>query len=160
MWKHGNYYQNRGGYSVGYDDGHSDGYNQGYSAGHNAAQKILLANALVDVPDGWKLVNYPSGNGPVTSGGTKIPIVTYVGGTWGTNTGSDEVLKGYINYKGGSKTIISIGVNQACQGYFHSSPIIYVPQYFSTMQELLSVTRVGINSYGVYLGSYWTLEKQ
>ena len=57
-----------GGYSVGYDDGHSDGYNQGYTAGHNAAQKILLANALVDIPEGWKLVNYPSGNGPTTSG--------------------------------------------------------------------------------------------
>lgn len=149
-----------GGYSVGYDDGHTDGYNQGYSAGHNAAQKILLATALVDIPEGWKLVNYPSGNGPVKSGGTKIPIVTYVGGTWGTNTGGDMVLKGYIKYKGGSKTIISIGVNQACQGYFHSSPIIYVPQYFRTMEELLSVTSVGIISYGVYLGSYWTLEKQ
>lgn len=144
-----------GGYSVGYDDGYSAGYNDG----HNAAQKILLANALVDIPSGWKLVNYPSGNGPVTSGGTKIPIVTYVGGTWGTNSGG-QVINAVIHYSGGSKTVINISVNRACQGYFNSSPIVYVPQYFSTMSDLLSVTGISIASYGVYLGSYWTLEKQ
>ena len=148
-----------GGYSVGYDDGHTDGYNQGYSDGHNAAQKILLGKALVDVPAGWKLVNYPSGNGPVNAGTTKIPIVATVGGTWGTNTGG-EVIKAVINYSGGSKTVISINVNQPCQGGFNNSPIVYVPQYFGTISELLSVKSITIASYGVYLGAYWTLEKQ
>ena len=119
-----------------------------------------MATALVDIPEGWKLVNYPSGNGPVNAGTTKIPIVATVGGTWGTNTGG-EIIKAVIYYSGGGKTVISINVNQACQGWFNSSPIVYVPQYFSTMEELLSVSRISLDTaYHIYLGAFWTLEKQ
>ena len=144
-----------GGYQAGYDDGRTDGYNQGYNVGH-----LIIGGSIVDIPAGWKLVHYPSGNG-VCAAGSKIPIVVACGGSYGT--GSTNAACGAVVYAGsGNVTIWNVKLNtgNGAQVFVDNSINIYVPAYFSSLSDLLTITGVGSYGYAHWANVVWMLEKQ
>lgn len=140
-----------GGYQAGYDDGHADGYGIGH---------LIVGGSIVDVPAGWKLVHYPSENG-TCSAGNKIPIVVACGGSYGT--GSTDAACGAVVYAGsGNVTIWNVKLNtgNGAQVFVNSSIRIYVPAYFSSLSDLLTITGVGSYGYAHWANVVWMLEKQ
>jgi len=140
-----------GGYQAGYDDGHADGYGIGH---------LIVGSSIVDIPAGWKLVHYPSGNG-VCAAGSKIPIVVACGGSYGT--GSTNAACGAVVYAGsGNVTIWNVKLNteSRAQIFVDNSINIYVPAYFSSLDNLLTITGVGSYGYAHWANVVWMLEKQ
>lgn len=140
-----------GGYQQGYDDGHADGYGIGH---------LIVGSSIVDIPAGWKLVHYPSGNG-VCAAGSKIPIVVACGGSYGT--GSTNAACGAVVYAGsGNVTIWNVRLNtgNSAQFFVDNSINIYVPAYFSSLDNLLTITGVGSYGYAHWANVVWMLEKQ
>lgn len=140
-----------GGYQAGYDDGHADGYGIGH---------LIVGSSIVDIPAGWKLVHYPSGNG-VCAAGSKIPIVVACGGSYGT--ASTSAACGAVVYAGsGNVTIWNVRMNTESRAQLavDKSINIYVPAYFDTMQKLLTITGVSSYGYAHWANVVWMLEKQ
>ena len=140
-----------GGYQAGYDDGHADGY---------GIDHLIVGSSIVDIPAGWKLVHYPSGNG-VCAAGSKIPIVVACGGSYGT--GSTNAACGAVVYAGsGNVTIWNVRLNtgNSAQVFVDNSINIYVPAYFSSLDNLLTITGVGSYGYAHWANVVWMLEKQ